>query len=320
MKDLFSLYLCGLCGLVGLLIPASVSAQYSTVDDGEPRFEWLGEVKTDFRNEFDTKTDGGDKFESWQLGASANYGGPIDDSILIGMQAGYRFAHYDWNLDNGPGPASFGSNELPYDPFGSINTVDLMPNMTVLFGDRISVAAAVPIRYSGETGANRNGFTAGISAIVRWQITDEIRVGGGVGLTSQLEGSAETFPIVTLDWQITDSLELRTEGGWIQGGNVALLWGPNRAVRLTLATGYERNQFRLDDNGFQADRNGIGEITAVPIEIGIRFELYEGAFLDVRTGLGVAGRIRIENDNGQKLYDQNYDPSPRVGVGLTIPF
>lgn len=306
--------------LLVLVGATTAQAQYSMMSNRAPRFEWRGAIESNFRNEFDTKTDGGDEFRSWRVGAAGDFGGPINESILVGVRGRYQYASYDWNLQHGSGdPPNYGSNELPRDPWGSINTADLTPSATILVGDRVAVIAAVPMRWSGETGARENGMTAGISGLVLWQVTEQFRAGIGIGVTSQLESSAETFPIVSLDWQITDALELRTEGSWIQGGNTTLFWGPNRAVRLTLSAGYERNRFRLDDNGSPQDRNGIGEVTAVPIEVGLRFEFYEGAFFDFRVGLGVAGRFRVEDKSGDKLYDQQYDPAPRIGVGLTIP-
>ena len=312
--------LIGLCMLLGLWLPGSASAQFSMVDDSSPRFEWSGKLSSDFRSEFKTKTKGGDRFESWRLGIAGEFGGPINESILIGFAAGYRYANYEFHLDNAPGvPSVYGSSELPRAPWGAINTIDLTPNATILVGDHFSVVAAVPIRWSSETGSDRNGFAAGISALGRWQVTDRFRIGVGIGVTSQLEDDAETFPLVSLDWQISESLEFVTEGGWIQGGNAMLVWGPNKAIRVTLSAGYERNRFRLDDNGSARDKNGIGEVTAVPLEIGVRFALFEGASFDFRLGLAVAGRLRVEDDNGRKLYEEDYDPAPRLSLALTLP-
>ena len=272
-------------------------------------------------NEFETDTDGGDSFEAWRLGVTGDFGGPINESILLGLELGYQYASYDFQLGNGPGrPPDYGTDKLPWDPWGGINSFDIVPSTTLLVGSRWSVVAAVPIRWSGEVGARRNAASAGISAIARWQVNDALRIGGGIGVTSQIEASAETFPIVALDWRIGPSLELRTEGGWIQGGKTSLYWGPNEAIRLSFSVGWERNRFRLDDNGPRSDRNGVGEIRAVPIEVGMRFQFVEGAFFDFRAGLGVAGRFRVEDSSGDKLYDQDYDPAPRVAIGLTIPF
>jgi hypothetical protein len=309
---------------VGLLLawmtigPGVSTAQYSSLEDLPPDFEWRGRIRTDFRNEFKTKSDGGDEFDAWGLGASAEFGGPINESILIGFRTGYRHTSYDFNL--GPAaPADFGGTALPRDPWNSVNTLDFLPNVTFLVGSKVSVVVATPIRWAGESGSDRNGFSAGVSALARWQVTESLMIGAGIGITSQLEDSAETFPLIALHWRITESLEIQTEGSWLQGGSAVLLWGASESIRLTLSAGYERTRFRLDDNGHARDRNGIGEVTAVPIEVGLRLQFIERAIFDVRAGLAVDGRLRVESRTGNKLYDQQYDPAPRVGVSLTIP-
>ena len=311
---------CGLIGFLALLLPSIAFAQFSMIEDLEPRYEWRGRLGTDFLYEFETDTDGGDEFDSWRLGVGGDFGGPINESILMGFHGRYQYAHYDFSLDNGAFPsANYGTNELPKEPWGDINTVDLAPTTTILVGDRFSVVAAVPIRWSGEVGADRNGFIAGISALAGWRITDDLSVGLGIGVSSQIEGDAETFPVIALDWRIREGLRISTEGSWVQGGSTGLYWGPNDHLALAFTVGYERNRFRLDDNGTLADTNGVGEVTAVPIELGLRIRLAEEAYLDLRAGLGVAGRFRVEDDRGHKLYDQEYDPAPRVGIAIKIP-
>ncbi len=300
------------------MLPGVGSAQVSLLEDLGPRFEWSGQLQSDFRSEFETDTDGGDEFESWRVGLSGDVGGPINESILVGFHARYRHSEYDFHLDNGPS-AAYGSNELPRDPWNGLDTIDLMPTATILVGSRASVVAAVPIRWSGEVGADRNAFIAGISAVASVQVTDRFRAGLGIGVSSQIEDDAETFPIIVLDWKINEALRLTTEGGWTQGGRAGLYWGPNEALALSFSVGYERNRFRLDDNGTLPDTNGVGEITAVPIEVGLRLRFARGAHFDVRAGLAVAGRFRVENPRGQKLYDQEYDPAPRISLSLSIP-
>lgn len=301
------------------LATGAAHAQFAMIDDEPPRFEWRGQVSADYRAEFETKSDGGDEFDAWRTGVSGEFGGPINESILVGFGARYSHSGYDFNLDNGI-PATYGTQRLPRDPWNSINTIDFLPTATILVGNPVSVIASVPIRWAGESGSDRNGFSAGISALVRWQVNEAVSIGLGLGVTSQLEKEAETFPIVALRWRISESLEFKTEGDWFQGGNATLLWGASDAIRLTISAGYERVRFRLDDNGTAADTNGIGEVTTVPLEVGVRIRMFEGAHLDVRAGLGIAGRLRVENDHGDKLYDQQFDTAPRVGVAVTFPF
>jgi len=314
-----------LVGLVSIVCFAGTfagrpaSAQYSMVDRSPSRFEWSGRVETDFRNEFAAKSDGGDEFDSWRVGVATEFGGPINESILVGFGTRYRHSSYDFNLGN-PTRTSYGGTALPRDPWNTLNTLDFLPSTTVLVGSQVSITAAIPIRWAGESGADRNGFAAGISGLVQWQVNDALSVGLGIGVTSQLEDDTETFPMISLRWRISENLEFATEGSWFQGGNAILLWGPSDSIRLSLSAGYERTRFRLDDNGNGADQDGIGEVTTVPIEVGLRLQFIEEAYFDFRFGLGVAGRLRVETDNGLKLYDQQYDPAPRIGFSLTIPF
>ena len=294
------------------------SAQVSLLKDLAPRFEWSGQLQSDFRKQFDTNTDGGDKFESWHLGLAGDVGGPINESVLVGFHARYKRSEYDFKVDKARPPV-YGSKRLPKDPWGGVDTIDLIPTATMLIGSRASIVAAVPIRWSGEVGTDRNAFVAGISAVASMQVTDRFRAGLGIGVSSKIERDPETFPIVVLDWRINEALRLTTEGGWIQGGRSSLYWGPNRALALSFSVGYERERFRLDDNGTLRDTNGVGEVTAVPIEVGLRLHFARGAYFDFRAGLAVAGRLRIESSSGKKLYEEDYDPAPRVSLSFRIP-
>ena len=306
-------------GLALAALPGVASAQYSMVTDPPSRWAWGGHVAADFRMEFETESDTGDEFDAWRSGIEGDVGGPINQSILVGMAARYAYSSFDFNLNSIP-PTAYGGTRLPRDPWNTINTLDLVPHATVLVGDRVSVVTTVPIRWAAENGADRNAFAGGISAIVRWQANDDLMVGAGLGVTSQLGRDAETFPIVALRWQINERFELKTEGDWLQGGSTALYYGPNDTVHFLVIAGYERTRFRLDDYGSARDKDGVGEITTVPLEVGLRLRFLEGAYFDFRTGLGVDGRIRVETAGGNRLYDQRYDPAWRWSMAIHVPF
>ena len=306
--------------LILVVLPSLALAQVSLLEDLAPRYEWSGRVATDFLNQFEADTDGNDEVEYWRLGLSADAGGPINESILVGFHTRYQRTDFDFKLGNGPSsPPVYGTSKLPKDPWGGIDTVDLLPSTTILIGDRFSVVAAVPIRWSGEVGTDRNAFKAGISAIATWQVTERLRAGLGLGVTSQVEDDAEFFPLVALDWEISEAFHLTTEGSWYQGGHTTLYWGPGEFIALSLSAGYERNRFRLDDNGTLRDTDGVGEVSSVPVEVGLRLGRLRGIRLDFRAGFGFAGKLRVETDDGKKLYDEDYDPAPRLGLSVTIP-
>lgn len=307
-------------GIFFAFFASAAGAQVLLTDPVPPASGFRGGLEARFLNEFETETAGGDELKAWRVALEGGAEGSVHESIRVGVRAAYQHASWDFHLDNSPDlPAGYGGTELPRAPWGGVNTVDVAPTLTALFGGGFSVEAAVPIRWSGETGARRNGLAAGITGVARWQALETLSLGAGVGITSQLEGPAQVFPILALDWQILPGFDLRTQGSFVQGGQAMLLWGAAEAVRLTVSAGYERNRFRLDDNGDSQDRHGIGEISSVPVEVGVRIRLFERGFLDFRGGFGFAGRMRVENANGNQLYDEDYDAVPRLGLALTIP-
>ncbi len=306
--------------LLSMVVATVARAQVSLIENGPPRFEWKGRIQADFLNQFETETDGNDDFDVWRLGVSGDVGGPINESILLGFAARYERSEYEFDLaPAGARPPGYGTNALPKDPWNGLDTIDLVPSTTVLVGSRGQVVVSVPIRWSAEVGSDRNAFSAGLSALASWQITDRLRAGLGLGFTSQIEDDEETFPIVALDWQIHPTLRFSTSGSWVQGGEAALVWEPNEALALLTSAGYERNRFRLDDNGTTLDTDGVGEVRSVPVEVGLRLRFPGGARFDVRAGFGFDGRLRVETRSGNRLYDEDFDPAPRVGVGFTLP-
>ncbi|MEZ4331144.1 MAG: hypothetical protein R3F35_05305 [Myxococcota bacterium] len=305
--------------LASTLAPARAGAQIVLADDVTQGDGVRGHLEASFLNEFDTQTRGGDEWNAWRVGLDGGVEGAVDEGIRVGLRAAYQHADYAFHFDHAVRPADYGGRELPRAPWGGVNTIDLAPTATAAFGERFAAELAVPIRWSGETGARRNAFAAGVTGLARVRILDGLSLGAGAGITSQLEGPAQIFPVVALDWRILPGLALRTQGSFVQGGRAMLLWGASDAVRLVLSAAYERNRFRLDDNGIADDRHGIGEVEAVPVEIGFRIGLFERGYLDFRAGFGFAGSLRVENANGRRLYADRYDPAPRLGLALSIP-
>ena len=76
-------------------------AQVSIVREDTPRLEWRGHVASDFRSEFETKSDAGDEFHTWRTGVEGEFGGPINESVLVGFATRYAYTGFDFNLDGG---------------------------------------------------------------------------------------------------------------------------------------------------------------------------------------------------------------------------
>ncbi len=66
---------------------------------------------------------------------------------------------------------------------------------------------------------------------------------------------ASVFPILIIKWNITDTLKFETGRGFgaSQGPGLNLVWQATDKCKLTLGGRYERQRFRLNDDGIAPD-------------------------------------------------------------------
>jgi hypothetical protein len=180
------------------------------------------------------------------------------------------------------------------------------------------VQVLVPIRWQAESGGDRTGVTAGVIGMVRFRIAERFVTGLGVGVQSELEEDARVFPVIALDWRISDHVQLATRGGPYQGGVVDLLFGPPDGVQAKLSSGWVRQRFRLTNALPNPD--GVGQYSSVPVLAGFRLRLGQRGYLDLEGGVAVAGRLRIENAWGFLLRAEDFDTAGLVRGGFRLEF
>lgn len=268
-------------------------------------------------NQFSTDIQSGGHFDRLRYDLAATGGGSLNQNIRVSLYTRYTQARYDF-LDS-PAPtcpdlaACF---EIP--PWQNENAVDITPGLALAIGDSIQIITLVPLRWSGETDSDETGMTAGAIAAVRLSLGDSFSGVLGIGVQSELASDASVFPVIGLEWRITDSLELRTTGAPYQGGGAELVWGPADAVQLKLSAGYERRRFRLSRNSPNA--NGVGQYTSVPLEIGLRLNLSPRFWLDLSGGLAVAGELRLDAPDRTILSVSKFDTAGLLGGALGLTF
>ena len=128
------------------------------------------------------------------------------------------------------------------------------------------------------------------------------------------------FPIVLLDWRLTDDLTLRTRGSTGPGQGPELRLDQELGDGWSVAAGarYETLRFRLDDSG--AAPGGVGEEQAFPVFLSLsrtwngddRFALFAGVEL--------GGDLRLDDAGGQRLRREDYEPAPFFGLLLELKF
>ena len=100
---------------------------------------------------------------------------------------------------------------------------------------------------------------------VSWRINDRLTIGPGIGVISEIEDSPTVFPVLLIDWKITESLVLAT------GSGVGATLGPGLVLRYMatdkwsfyLGGRYEKLRFRLNADG--PSPTGVGEDKSFPL-------------------------------------------------------
>ncbi len=177
-------------------------------------------------------------------------------------------------------------------------------------------------RLSAEAGAEvGDSLTGRVFGGVGYRFSDRFVLGGGVGVSSELDDDALVVPIITAFYQMNDQWMLAAGGGPAAAGRTlgaTLTWQPQPDLGLTLTGAWDYRQFRLDDDSPIPD--GIATDSRVDIVLGINWGLAEGVRLRVEGGASVAQEYQFDDEDGGEVLDTNTDPAPFVGASLNFEF
>ena len=238
---------------------------------------------------------------------------------------------YAWDRRNSVS-VSFGAGENRYEFSGSTdigggkpwrNIRDVRASVPIRFApaEKIDVIVIPSVRTNAESGASLNdGRTEGVIAGGTWRFGPDLSIGPGIGWFTRLGDGYTAFPILALDWNITDTLSLSTGRGLAasQGPGLTLTWKASEQVDLGLAGRYETVRFRLDDSG--PSPGGIGEDRSFPVIASVAYRPWPAASLTAFAGAEFLGRLRLEDPDGDRIDETDYDPAPLVGIAFRARF
>jgi len=293
--------------LLILLLSLPVSAQQNqsspwsfTVDGGG-----VHQSETDLKD-----ASGGFTVDRWFFGAGANYS--WDRRTSIGASIGGGKSFYEFNDLTG-----FGEDE----PWDTIEGSRFSVIGRFGFGETGAVLVIPTVRLNGEKGArNSDSRTYGLFGVVAWRLNENLTIGPGIGVFSRLEDGTTFFPVLAIDWNITDHWNLSTGRGLAssQGPGLTLSYKLNEDWSLGLAGRYEDLEFRLDDQGPAA--GGIGRDQSFPLIISANLKPSKSIDLSVFAGMEFGGKLRLKDAQGNVVEESKYDPAPIVGGTFEFRF
>jgi hypothetical protein len=281
---------------------------------GPPGFEpgWSTFVRGGYVHQFDTDIDNGGSFRVDRLVAQGGVTYTTTNQLSFGLALGYGFDGYKFSGSEGLGGL---------DPWDDIHSWRVSAPVRWRFKERWSGFVMPTVRWAGESGASAgDSFIGGGIIGFSYRISDRLTIGPGLGIFSQIEDSVNVFPILIIDWKITDTLNLQTGAGLgaTQGPGLALNWRPWEKWTFSLGGRYEKLRFRLDDKGVAPD--GVGEDRSFPLYLGASYRFNQHLQASLIGGVEVGGNLTLEDEGGARISKEDHDPAPFIGFTFSFRY
>ncbi len=269
-------------------------------------------VRGGYLHQFDTDVDGGGSFEVNRATVQVSSTWRVNPELAVSGRFGYSFDGFGFSGTTGLA----GMN-----PWSDIHGLRFGAGVRWQPDDKWTVYGGPTFRFNAERGASLgDGFQFGGFAGFSYKVSDTLTIGPGVGAITQIEDSLSVFPILIINWEIVEDLYLRTGSGLAatQGPGLELMWKFAEHWSLSVGGRYERQRFRLDGNGTAP--NGVGQDRGLPVYAAVSYHFNEKTSVSVIGGAHFAGELKLDNDRGNTVAKQEYDPAPFIGVLGSIEF
>jgi hypothetical protein len=238
---------------------------------------------------------------------------------------------YAWDKRNRVS-LSFGFGEFDYD-FSSAATVDgLEPwgrirdyHLSLPFRfsptERTDVYIRPTLRSYAEKGAStKDGRTEGLTAGISWIVSESLTIGPGIGWYTKLGGGSRAFPILIINWAITDRLSLTTGQGLAasQGPGLTLNYRLSDQWRLGLVGRIERIRYALNNEGIATGEYGRDK--SLPLLFNINFAPSPAMSIGAFFGFEFDGQLSLEDEDRHALAREDYDIAPLIGLTFRSQF
>jgi hypothetical protein len=317
MKRKFELYPAG-CRLLGVLLLVAAPAVAAAGEIREKKVGlgleggWSLLTRGGYVHQMDTDIDNGGSFSVNRFFVQGGPAYVFDKGAQISLAAGYGFDSYDFSANTGLGDGK---------PWEDIHSLRFSIPLRWKMNKRWTGFVSPTVRFVGEEGAGfKDSITGGGFTGFSFRYSDRLTIGPGVGVLTRLEESARVIPVLIIDWKITDTLSLNTgQGiGATLGPGLTLNWRPSRAWSFSVGGRSESLRFRLDENGAAA--RGVGSDSSFPVFGGIEYSFTPMVRIAVLGGVAFDGELRLEDENGHTIIEENYDPTGFLGFAFNARF
>lgn len=200
--------------------------------------------------------------------------------------------------------------------WGNINQYTLVGIADWAITEKWALLGGPLFRLAGEgSGAFNNGFTGGGLLGFNYQTGEDLSIGFGIGVISQLEDDPAIIPIPMVRWHFVEPLTLKVgidQLGGRTGLGPELIWHLSKELDFGVGAQYQRRRYRLNDHGFNS--KGIGEDSGAPFFARLAWKPMAAAVVEVFAGVVAAGELKTQDKNGNNTVDKGFDATPTLGL------
>ena len=273
---------------------------------------WSVTLQGGYLYQFDTDIDDGGSFRVDRIFFEGGPSYSTDAGNSVSLSVGYGRDEYSFS-----GREGFAGLK----PWEDVNTLRFSLPARWRFDQNWSLFVSPTLRFNAESGADwGDSVTGGIFAGVSYRVNERLSIGPGFGVLGQLEDSTRFIPVLVINWKITDTLSLTT-GPTVAatlGPGLALNWEPSSKWSFSLGGRAESLRFRLDEDGQVPD--GIGDDRSFPIYCGAVYHFTPRIRAGLIGGVELGGKLTLEDKNGHKVADEDYDPAGFFGLTFSARF
>ncbi len=262
--------------------------------------------------QFDSDLDEGGSYTASRFNIQAGQGYAWNPRTSISLALSYSNDGYSFSKGEGAGIATL-------TPWDTVHSVSISTPMRRGITDEWSAFFIPSLRSTGESGAEFNEtLTGGAFAGVAYRFGDRLTLGPGIAVITQLEESASVFPVLIINWKITDRISLETGRGLAAtlGPGLSVNYRASQQWNLAIGGRYEKLRFRLDKDG--KNPNGIGEDKAIPLFANCTYRFNPKATLSLVGGVELDGELQVEDADGDQIVKESGDPALFGGLTFSL--
>lgn len=288
--------------------PQDVPAQKRTFLE-DVSFSLFGGVESGFDGDLD---DADGAMSVTRLGAGIGIEFPLGKRNRLTLSASEEFSFYDFDDD----VLILGSNE----PIDDAATTTVGARVSSRISEHWSLIAGGSLSWAAESGAEwQDSLTPSGILGASYRFSDRLTLGAGGALSFPIEDDARFFPVVLVDWAVTPRIRLSNASS-LAGSSLRLSYALCDQWLLFAQGGFERRDFRLNDDSDAPAPDGIFRESRVPVALGVVWRPNAHFTLGVRAGMALGGSIQIDDEDGDELYDDDIGAAPFIGVEASLRF